>query len=65
MAYYPEPPIDPPDYDVPECPVCGAECDTIYTSMNGEVLGCNECINSKDAYDYMEERKEALKYGDY
>ena len=39
-----EPRIDPPEYEVSHCPVCGQECWTIYKTLNGEVVGCDNCI---------------------
>ena len=66
MAYYPERPIDPPEDDNPECPCCGAECKTVYiNSYTGEVMGCDECIHEKDAYDWQDENREVLKYGSF
>lgn len=55
--------LEPPEYENPECPVCGSECETIVSSLNGEVLGCNECLHFEDAFDWWEARKEELKYG--
>lgn len=35
----------------PVCPVCGKQCDTFYTSSFwGEIVGCDRCITSDDAY---------------
>lgn len=45
----------PPDPPVVLCPECGRECDTIYTGVNGEVLGCDNCVTKWDAYDWKEE----------
>ena len=36
--------------EVPRCPVCGAECDTIYRNKDSEVVGCEQCIRIQDAY---------------
>lgn len=47
---YPEPPEDNPE-DYPHCPVCGEWCDTIYKDRNREVVGCENCINTNDAWD--------------
>ena len=54
--------LEPPEYENPECPICGSECETIVTTRNGEVLGCDQCLRFEDAYDYMEERQEELKW---
>lgn len=39
-------PEDPPV----NCPVCGEECETFYKS-DGEVLGCDVCIDAVEAYE--------------
>ena len=41
--------IDPPAYDVPVCPVCGKECETVYFDSDYAIIGCDECITSKAA----------------
>ena len=46
-------------YGMPEdtpvlCPRCGEECDTFYKT-DGEILGCNVCIDAVEAYDAYEE----------
>lgn len=45
-----EPPLEPPAYDVPHCPRCGAETDEIATDMLGDAVGCPECIKWRDAW---------------
>lgn len=42
----------------PECPVCGAVCETIYCDPYGSAVGCDQCISPRDAYEYMEEENE-------
>lgn len=37
----------------PECPVCKQECQTVYVTSEGFVVGCNRCIERKDAYDHL------------
>ena len=49
--YRPEPPAWD-DY-IPVCPVCGAECDTVYLDMNDDIVGCDRCINMEEAYEYL------------
>ena len=39
----------------PRCPICGDECEAIYWSKFGEVVGCDECLTKQDAYEYEEE----------
>ena len=38
----------------PVCPVCGMECEEIYRSKHNTILGCNECIETKDAWETEE-----------
>lgn len=40
---------------VPVCPLCNQECDTIYLSYDGDVAGCDCCIQRKSAWSYMQE----------
>ena len=38
--------------EYPICPNCGRECCWLYKDSNtGEILGCDECIDEKDAWD--------------
>ena len=37
------------------CPVCGWECDTIYLDINGNPIGCDNCVEAIDASDYFTE----------
>lgn len=53
-----------PDGVAPEethCPICGKACDTIYTA-DGEIVGCDECIRIKEAWDVPECFKEKGGY---
>lgn len=46
----------PPENDrVPVCPVCGQDCRTIYRAHDFTVVGCDQCIDSLDAYMWMDE----------
>ena len=47
---YPE----PPDQDMPRCPECGEECETIYRGRDGQILGCENCVEELNAYDWKE-----------
>ena len=48
--------LDPPDYDnLPTCPICGEECETIYTDINSEVCGCENCVSEYDSCEYYED----------
>lgn len=50
----------PPGMELKEytCPVCGCECETVYTNSINEVVGCDVCLDAKDVYDYYEEMEE-------
>ena len=39
----------------PRCPVCGDECETLYKDQYGEVFGCNNCVETVDAWEDMNE----------
>ena len=41
------------------CPVCGADCRQYYRNLDGEILGCEECVETVDAEDYIAEVREA------
>lgn len=40
-------------YVEPVCPVCGMTCDTIYRT-HLEIVGCDECVSSRDAWEVPE-----------
>ena len=44
----PERPLEPPE-DPPRrtCPVCGEECETLYRRPYGEILGCENCVETE------------------
>ena len=45
-----------PDVDC-TCPECGKEAEKIYTSnVNGEILGCDNCITENGAYEVLYEK---------
>ena len=46
---------DPPEYDVPRCPVCGQECETLYRNRYGEIIGCDDCIDAVDAWEVLDD----------
>ena len=42
-----------PDY--PRCPMCGKETDNVYViNDTGDIIGCPECIHTKDAWEVSE-----------
>lgn len=40
------------------CPVCGTEAGKLYRNYNGEVVGCEDCIEAVYAEDYLSEIRE-------
>lgn len=42
-----------PSEPLPKCPICGEETDTYYVDMAGDVVGCDNCVKAKDAWDYQ------------
>ena len=54
----PELPLEPPEEKYYECPICGAElcgASTVYINDNGDIVGCEDCVFTKDAANYFEE----------
>lgn len=51
-----EPRIDPPENPYPICPACGEECNTYYYK-DGEIIGCDQCVDTKDAWEVMIDKK--------
>ena len=45
---------DGKEHTYPHCPVCSAECDTIYKNSDGDIVGCDECISTADAWEEPE-----------
>lgn len=35
----------------PICPICGAECDTVYKDKHRDIFGCNFCVATEDAWE--------------
>ena len=35
----------------PCCPVCGEECETMYRDRYGAYIGCDVCVETKDAWE--------------
>jgi len=38
-----------PEY--PHCPVCDSETDTFYKNKDGDIIGCDECVTTVDAWE--------------
>lgn len=45
-----EPPVEPPAYSCPRCPVCGEEAGSYYKDKWGNIVGCPECVTEVDAW---------------
>ncbi len=41
-----------PEY--PKCPVCREECETVYRDSYGTYVGCDVCLEEKDAWKVKE-----------
>lgn len=41
----------PPEAPFPICPVCGEETDTYYKNDSGEIVGCDHCVRTVDAWE--------------
>jgi hypothetical protein len=39
----------------PRCPVCGDTCETLYKDQYGEVFGCDQCVETVDAWEAEDE----------
>lgn len=46
-----EPPVDPPAYTCPRCPVCDAETDSFYKDKWGNIVGCPECVQEVTSWE--------------
>lgn len=52
-GYVPELPLEPDEPEaMPKCPCCGWECNTLYRARGGEIVGCENCVDTLDAVDY-------------
>lgn len=38
----------------PRCPICGAECETIYKNSDHDIVGCDACVETMDAWEAPE-----------
>ena len=41
-----------PADDPVECPVCGRECEEFFLDEGDDIIGCDKCIRSVDAFDW-------------
>lgn len=44
------------DYDptYPVCPICEQTCETIYISADNEIVGCDQCMTTRNALEVTE-----------
>ena len=45
---YPEP--KGKELILPECPICGEECETFYMDRRENIVGCEHCITTEGSY---------------
>lgn len=38
----------------PTCPICEQTCETIYISADNEIVGCDQCMTTRDAWEVTE-----------
>ena len=49
----PERPWEPPEPEEnPRCPCCGEECETLYRDRAGFIVGCENCMETLDAWEH-------------
>lgn len=36
----------------PVCPACGGETDLFYFDVDGDLVGCDNCVTTKDAWEH-------------
>ena len=44
-----------PEEEMPICPMCGADCNDFYVYEGREIVGCERCISTEDAWERVEE----------
>ena len=45
----------PPAPKYPSCPFCGTDMyDFVFVDVSGDVVGCSECVHTKDPWEYAE-----------
>lgn len=43
------------------CPICGAEAPDEFYLIGGDVVGCSECVQRVDGWDYASEHMEECR----
>lgn len=56
MRNIPDYRLEPPEsIECPPCPVCGSLLyDYVCVDVSGDVVGCSECVKTKDPWEYLE-----------
>ena len=49
--------------ELPLCPICGEACSKIYRRYDGEVVGCENCIDVASSTDWWEAIETVLRRG--
>ena len=48
----PERSLEPPEeVPMPRCPICGEECEKLFLDTTGAVVGCESCVEIRNAYE--------------
>ena len=51
--------LNPPEDPEPvTCPICEEKCEEVYIDRAGDVVGCDICMSTKDAYEWAAEEAE-------
>ena len=48
----------PPDLEPVCCPICEEECEEVYINRAGDVVGCDNCMSTLEAYEWAREQEE-------
>lgn len=58
----PERPLEPPEPEAaPCCPCCGEECETLYRDRAWRIVGCENCMETLDAWETCDCRADVEK----
>lgn len=56
MLYYGK---DPAEEEMPKCPCCQEETETLYEDDGGNICGCPKCVKEFFAYEWWKELQES------
>jgi len=40
---------------IPVCPICNLQCSYFHYDITGELVGCNNCVTTRDAFEVLDE----------